>query len=72
VAKPAQDMRFDVPVVGLPTITAMKSAGAVALSVDAGRTLMLDGDAMLHAADEAGISIVGRARGRGDEVKGWG
>ena len=62
VAKPNQDMRFDVPVVGVPTIAAMKEAGATILSIDAGRTLMIDGDAIVKAADEAGISIVGRAR----------
>jgi DUF1009 family protein len=61
VAKPKQDMRFDVPVVGLPTIAAMKAAGATALSVDAGKTLMIDGDAIVRAADEVGICIVGRA-----------
>ena len=60
VAKPNQDMRFDVPVVGVSTIEAMKAAGATALSVDAGKTLMIDGDAIIKAADEAGISIVGR------------
>jgi DUF1009 family protein len=64
VAKPNQDMRFDVPVVGTPTIAAMRAAGAVALTVDAGRTLMLDGDAIVHAADEAGICIVGRGQDR--------
>jgi DUF1009 family protein len=62
VAKPEQDMRFDVPVVGLITITAMRTAGASALSVDAERTLMLDGDDLLAAADDARIAIVGRAR----------
>jgi DUF1009 family protein len=61
VAKPNQDMRFDVPVVGVSTIEAMKAAGATALSVDAGKTLMIDGEAIVRAADEAGISIVGRA-----------
>ena len=61
VAKPNQDMRFDVPVVGVSTIEAMKAAGATALSVDAGRTLMIDGNAIVKVADEAGISIVGRA-----------
>ena len=61
VAKPNQDMRFDVPVVGVSTIEAMKAAGATALSVDAGKTLMIDGDAIVSAADEAGISIVGAA-----------
>jgi UDP-2,3-diacylglucosamine hydrolase len=62
VAKPNQDMRFDVPVVGLPTIAAMTAAGATLLSIDAGRTLMLDGDGMIAAANGAGISIVGRSR----------
>jgi hypothetical protein len=61
VAKPNQDMRFDVPVVGVSTVEAMKAAGATVLSVDAGRTLMIDGDAILRAADEAGIAIVGRS-----------
>jgi len=61
VAKPNQDMRFDVPVVGVPTIEAMKEAGAALLSIDAGRTLMIDGDAVVKAADDAGICIVGRA-----------
>jgi UDP-2,3-diacylglucosamine hydrolase len=60
VAKPKQDMRFDVPVVGLPTIEAMRAAGATALSLDAGKALMLDGDAFLQAADAAGITVVGR------------
>lgn len=64
VAKPGQDMRFDVPVVGVATIEAMKAAGASALSVDAGKTLMIDGDAIIHAADEAGIAIVGRPERR--------
>jgi UDP-2,3-diacylglucosamine hydrolase len=63
VAKPNQDMRFDVPVVGVSTIEAMKAAGADALSVDAGKTLMIDGDAVIRAADEAGICIVGRPAG---------
>ena len=61
VAKPNQDMRFDVPVVGVSTIEAMRAAGATALSVDAGKTLMIDGDAIIRAADEAGICIVGRS-----------
>ena len=60
VAKPHQDMRFDVPVVGVATIGAMRSAGATALSVDAGKTLMIDGGAIFTAANEAGIAIVGR------------
>ena len=61
VAKPNQDMRFDVPVVGVSTIDAMVSAGATLLSVDAGKTLMIDGNAIIRAADEAGIAIVGRS-----------
>jgi len=60
VAKPKQDMRFDVPVIGLATIQAMRVAGASALSVDAGKTLVLDGRAVFASANEAGISIVGR------------
>jgi DUF1009 family protein len=54
-------MRFDVPVVGLATIHAMRVAGASALSVDAGKTLVLDGEAVIRSADEAGICIVGRS-----------
>jgi DUF1009 family protein len=62
VAKPNQDMRFDVPVVGVSTIEAMRAAGATILSVDAGKTLMIDGDAIIRAADAAGICLVGRTR----------
>jgi UDP-2,3-diacylglucosamine hydrolase len=61
VAKPGQDMRFDVPVVGVATIEAMRAAGADAMSIDAGKTLLLDGDAFIRAADEAGIVVVGRS-----------
>jgi hypothetical protein len=60
VAKPGQDMRFDVPVIGLATIQAMRVAGASALSIDAGRTLVLDGKDVFASANEAGIAIVGR------------
>ena len=60
VAKPNQDMRFDVPVVGVSTIDAMTAAGADLLSVDAGKTLLVDGDAVVKAADAAAICIVGR------------
>jgi hypothetical protein len=60
VAKPNQDMRFDVPVVGLATIAAMREAGAALLSVDAGRALLLDGTDVVAAADDAGIAMVGR------------
>ena len=61
VAKPKQDMRFDVPVIGRRTIEAMCAAGASALTVDAGKTLLVDGDEIVRAADAAGIAIVGRA-----------
>jgi UDP-2,3-diacylglucosamine hydrolase len=57
VAKPAQDMRFDVPVIGAKTIETMVRAGASCLAVDAGRCLLLDGEAMTRAADEAGIAV---------------
>jgi UDP-2,3-diacylglucosamine hydrolase len=58
IAKPHQDMRFDVPVVGLRTIETMRRAGASCLAVDAGRCLLLDGDATTQTADAALISIV--------------
>lgn len=62
VAKPQQDMRFDVPVVGRATIEAMRAAGASALSVDAGKTLLLDGAAVVERANEAGIALLGRSQ----------
>jgi UDP-2,3-diacylglucosamine hydrolase len=58
VAKPKQDMRFDVPVVGLPTVEAMRAAGATCLCIEAGRTLLFDRVAMVAAANTAGISII--------------
>jgi DUF1009 family protein len=58
IAKPNQDMRFDVPVVGVKTIHVMQSAGATCLAIDAGKCLLIDGDAVVQAADEAGIAIV--------------
>jgi len=58
VAKPKQDMRFDVPVIGLATITAMKEAGATCLCVEAGRTLIFDRENLLREADAASIAIV--------------
>jgi DUF1009 family protein len=61
VAKPRQDMRFDVPVVGVATIACMRAAGATAISLDAGRTLIVDGERFVSAADEGGIAVVGRA-----------
>ena len=58
VAKPNQDMRFDVPVVGVATIEAMLAAGATCLSIEAARTLMFDPRAIVAKADEAGIAII--------------
>ena len=57
VSKPRQDMRFDVPVVGLPTVEAMKKSGATVLAIDAGRTLLFDRGLLLESADAAGIAI---------------
>jgi DUF1009 family protein len=57
VAKPRQDMRFDVPVIGPATIEAMRLAGATCLSIEAGRTLIFDLPAILEAAAAAGIAI---------------
>jgi len=57
VSKPGQDMRFDVPVIGLPTIEQMRSAGATALAVDAGRTLLFDRAKLIELADASGIAI---------------
>ncbi len=62
VAKPNQDMRFDVPVIGTRTIETMMRAGATCLSVEAGRTLLFDREALLERAAAAGIAIVGSAR----------
>jgi DUF1009 family protein len=58
VAKPNQDLRFDVPVAGIPTIETMRRAGATCLCVEAGRTLLFDREAMIAAADAAGITVV--------------
>jgi DUF1009 family protein len=57
IAKPNQDLRFDVPVIGVKTIETMKIAGASCLAIDAGRCLLLDGDAVLEAANAAGIAV---------------
>ncbi len=58
IAKPKQDMRFDVPVIGVKTIEVMRSSGATCLALDAGKCLLIDGDAVIVAADEAGFTIV--------------
>lgn len=62
VAKPNQDMRFDVPVIGVPTVEIMIRAGASCLSIEAGRTLLFDRDSLLERASQAGIAIVAAPR----------
>ena len=57
VAKPNQDMRFDVPVIGVPTVETMVRAGATCLAIEAARTLLFDREALIEAADRAGIAI---------------
>jgi UDP-2,3-diacylglucosamine hydrolase len=58
IAKPNQDMRFDVPVIGVQTIDVMRAAGATCLAIDAGKCLLLDGDKVLQSANEAKITLV--------------
>ena len=58
VAKPKQDLRFDVPVIGMGTIAAMRAAGATCLALEAGRTLIFDREAVRAAADAAGIAVI--------------
>ncbi len=58
IAKPNQDMRFDVPVIGVKTVEVMQPAGATCLALDAGKCLLLDGEKILDAANAAGIAIV--------------
>jgi hypothetical protein len=62
VAKPKQDMRFDVPVIGPATVEAMLRAGASCLSIEAGKTLLFDRDAVLAHASKTGIAIVAARR----------
>jgi DUF1009 family protein len=59
VARRREHLLFDVPVVGLNTIPVMRETGATALAIEAGRTLMLDKEKMIEAADGVGIAIVG-------------
>src|SRR5258708_944935 len=59
IAKPKQDMRFDVPVIGVKTIEVMRAAGATCLPLDAGKCLLLDGDAVIVSADDNGVAVVG-------------
>ncbi|HSO75355.1 MAG TPA: LpxI family protein, partial [Blastocatellia bacterium] len=57
-AKPNQDMRFDVPVIGVPTIEAMKSAGATGIHVTRNKTLLFDKQQVVELADQSGICVV--------------
>ena len=59
VSKPEQDMRFDVPCLGLDTVESLKAAGAKALAVQSGSTLILDRQGVITGLDEAGIAFVG-------------
>ena len=58
IAKPNQDMRFDVPVIGVKTIEVMREAGATCLAVDAGKCLLLDGEKVIEAANDGEIAVV--------------
>jgi UDP-2,3-diacylglucosamine hydrolase len=58
IAKPNQDMRFDVPVIGLKTIEVMRAVGATCLALDAGKCLLLDGTTIVDAANDAGIAML--------------
>jgi len=58
IAKPNQDMRFDVPVIGVKTIEVMQTAGATCLALDARKCLLLDGEKILDVADAAGMAVV--------------
>lgn len=60
VARPKQDMRFDVPTVGPGTLRNLKDAKCICLVLEAGRTLIVDKPATLALADKLGIAIVGR------------
>jgi DUF1009 family protein len=62
IAKPNQDMRFDVPVVGVKTIEVMAAAGATCLALDAGKCLLLDGRKVIEAANAAGIAMVAEGK----------
>jgi DUF1009 family protein len=57
IAKPKQDLRFDVPVIGVTTIETMARAGATCLAIDAGRCLLLDGERTTRVADDVDIVV---------------
>jgi DUF1009 family protein len=60
-SKPGQDERFDLPAIGPGTIEVLREVGARVLSVEAGRTLLLEGDRLVRAAEAAGIAVVAGA-----------
>ena len=68
IAKPNQDMRFDVPVIGVKTIEVMQAASATCLALDAGQCLLLDGEKILDAANAAGIAVVADVLRDGGEL----
>jgi UDP-2,3-diacylglucosamine hydrolase len=70
ISKPKQDMRFDVPVVGLPTVETMKKSGATALAIDAQRTLLFDREKLIESANAAGIAIQAFPIGKSAEPAG--
>jgi DUF1009 family protein len=61
-SKPGQDERFDLPAVGPATLEVLRSVGARVLAVEAGKTLLLEGDRLVALANESGITLVGRTR----------
>lgn len=71
IAKPNQDMRFDVPVIGVQTIEVMQSAGASCLAVDAGKCLLLDGQKVIERADQVEIAIEARGQPAQDSSPRW-
>jgi DUF1009 family protein len=60
VAKPQQDMRFDVPTIGVGTLETIHAAGGAVLAIEAGRTIILDQDAVIEYADRNGMVVVAR------------
>jgi len=64
VAKPQQDMRFDVPTIGIGTIESLLAARGKVLAIEAGKTIVIDQDQVVHLADEHGLSIIALADGR--------
>ncbi len=59
VSKPHQDLRFDVPAVGVETVKAMREIGGAVLAVEAGKTILLEKEKLLREADAGGIAVVG-------------